>query len=708
MSDSLIGALTKPIGIDYLTPLMQQAQIAKAQQETGLLGQQVQGAALTNQLNALRLGIRGTMASQVLGGAAPAPQSFLPGGGGGSGAADGGPGGAAGGAGTLPTAGTHSSGMPAPGQVLGDRVGPAGVQTAYGVPLPVGQAMAVIGADDPSAALKSAMEQRRQRVFELLSQPDWQQGVTQAYQEGWIDPQHYQELVRTPQNRAAYLNGLASPEGYMGALEKYAGMGMTLDPRTGQPVISNPAMAAAAGHAAAAAGGEAAGRLSFAEPLARASAAGQAAGSGALVTIDVRQADGTTVPIQVLPSKVAETLARFPGSVENPGNAGMIGAVKNAIYGQESGFGVNPATSSAGAVGGFQIKPETFQQYARPGEKIGVPADNAAVGQRIIDDLWKKTGGDPMRTMVGYFSGPENVAPPGSPNPWKVDAVDTNGMHTSDYVRQSMLRMLNQNQPVAGVGVAKLGAPQMAGLDIAGKQAATDQQAVTGSLAAAEAAQQQQVNLIQMRQVGAHLDTGSLGEARQSVQSYLASFAPEVAQRFVSSLTAGKVDASKAADTQEFVKLALQAASQAEKANNPQGGLGITQVYQSTFPNVETQPTAIRDMSNLFLINKQRIIDHAQGQQAFLSQQQAAMQNDPRAYKPLNNYEAEFLKTNGPAVYVAAAAALNDKPYAVWSKGLSQDQQKAALGVLWRADPTAEVVGPDGRRRHNPALAGNP
>jgi hypothetical protein len=53
----------------------------------------------------------------------------------------------------------------------------------------------------------------------------------------------------------------------------------------------------------------------------------------------------------------------------------------------------------------MQIQPETFKQYAAPGESIDNPADNQAVGKRIIDDLSAKSGGDPARIAVGYFSG---------------------------------------------------------------------------------------------------------------------------------------------------------------------------------------------------------------------------------------------------------------------------------------------------------------
>ncbi len=94
------------------------------------------------------------------------------------------------------------------------------------------------------------------------------------------------------------------------------------------------------------------------------------------------------------------------------------------IFSQESGgaggkFGNQ--VSSTGAIGGAQIMPATFKQYAKPGEDINNPADNKAVGQRIINDYAKKYDGDPARIAVAYYSGPGNVSPAGSENPWIED-----------------------------------------------------------------------------------------------------------------------------------------------------------------------------------------------------------------------------------------------------------------------------------------------
>jgi hypothetical protein len=118
------------------------------------------------------------------------------------------------------------------------------------------------------------------------------------------------------------------------------------------------------------------------------------------------------------------------------GIAGGGGAtsIADAIHGQESGGRATSPTSVNGAQGGWQITLPTFMRYAQPGEQISNPADNEAVGRRIVADFSQKYPNDPARVAVGYFSGEGNVAPPGSPTPWIADKKDGNGTSVSSYV----------------------------------------------------------------------------------------------------------------------------------------------------------------------------------------------------------------------------------------------------------------------------------
>jgi hypothetical protein len=98
--------------------------------------------------------------------------------------------------------------------------------------------------------------------------------------------------------------------------------------------------------------------------------------------------------------------------------------IKNAIHMQESG----------GKPYDYQIQPATFAQYAKPGESFDNPIDHEAVADRIFQDYYQKYSGDPARMAVAYFSGPQNVAPPGAPTPYLRDVEDKNGKSTSSYV----------------------------------------------------------------------------------------------------------------------------------------------------------------------------------------------------------------------------------------------------------------------------------
>lgn len=128
--------------------------------------------------------------------------------------------------------------------------------------------------------------------------------------------------------------------------------------------------------------------------------------------------------------------AGYVASIGGDGSAKLA----DAIHGNEGGKATS-VTSVDGAQGGWQIIPATFAKYAQPGESISNPTDNEAVGRRIVADLSRKFNGDPARVAVGYFSGEGNVAPPGSPTPYKVDAKDGNGTSTSVYVANALKRM---------------------------------------------------------------------------------------------------------------------------------------------------------------------------------------------------------------------------------------------------------------------------
>src|SRR6185503_7132333 len=72
-----------------------------------------------------------------------------------------------------------------------------------------------------------------------------------------------------------------------------------------------------------------------------------------------------------------------------------------AVWQQESSSGRNTATSPKGAVGGFQVLPDTFKRYLPKGD-INDPVDNMQAGLAVLRDGLDKSGGDPEGAAQFY------------------------------------------------------------------------------------------------------------------------------------------------------------------------------------------------------------------------------------------------------------------------------------------------------------------
>ena len=157
-------------------------------------------------------------------------------------------------------------------------------------------------------------------------------------------------------------------------------------------------------------------------------------------------------------------------------SGGNTSPINQAIVGTE-GSGPNQV-SDKGAAGTYQVTQPFFQTYAKPGENFANEADRVAVGQRGIAALNQQYGGDPARVAVAYFSGPGNVAPPGSPTPWIEDRSDG---HTtvSQYVQRVQAQLGGgqpQSAPPQAEALATQYEQQAAGLMAAANRAAYAQQ----------------------------------------------------------------------------------------------------------------------------------------------------------------------------------------------------------------------------------------
>lgn len=110
---------------------------------------------------------------------------------------------------------------------------------------------------------------------------------------------------------------------------------------------------------------------------------------------------GRAVPADDLPGAESP----FESALKAEGASGQVADIARSIYQQESGSGKNTKTSNAGAVGGMQIIPATFNRMADKGWAIDNPEQNARAGVRYIQALHEKSGGDPALTAAGYYGG---------------------------------------------------------------------------------------------------------------------------------------------------------------------------------------------------------------------------------------------------------------------------------------------------------------
>jgi hypothetical protein len=133
------------------------------------------------------------------------------------------------------------------------------------------------------------------------------------------------------------------------------------------------------------------------------------------------------------------------------GVTGSLASLARSIYQQESSGGKNSQTSNAGAVGGMQVLPGTFNGVADKGWDINNPLHNARAGIRYLSQMHKQAGGDPVLAAAGYYGGPgglEKARRGVAVN----DPRNPKAPNTLQYGQQVVARM---GKPVAPIQVAK-------------------------------------------------------------------------------------------------------------------------------------------------------------------------------------------------------------------------------------------------------------
>lgn len=177
--------------------------------------------------------------------------------------------------------------------------------------------------------------------------------------------------------------------------------------------------------------------------------------------------------------------------------------------------------------------------------------------------------------------------------------------------------------------------------------------------------------------------TGFMGETRMAVKNAIETMSPTFASAF-------DIHASPA---QELKKIATMGAGKSEREDQgAKGGLRLMQIYMEANPNLENQPDANKHMANMILMAHQLHEDYALGANSFYQKNREGFVGpEHKTYQPISQYDQTFIQKMRPELYKAATDALNGKPYAEWSKGVTGPQLQIVGGILQRADPNASI-----------------
>ncbi len=231
------------------------------------------------------------------------------------------------------------------------------------------------------------------------------------------------------------------------------------------------------------------------------------------------------------------------------------------------------------------------------------------------------------------------------------------------------------------------------GLDLAKQDYQRDQQMVPEAASDLAQLRQQEFTLRDARDVSQGLQqTGFFGAGKAQAASLISStLGPDAAKAVQGVLGLDDPSASE-----QFNKLMFQAASSQENANvGARGGFNLTKAYAAANPGLQSQPQTVRDILNVQSVANAMHSDYTQGLLNHVAQQSQALHSGG-SYQPSSVYQAQWANSTQPRIYLAAAEALNQKPYATWGSGLSPQEQQQALAIAGRVNNTASYQGPQG------------
>lgn len=127
--------------------------------------------------------------------------------------------------------------------------------------------------------------------------------------------------------------------------------------------------------------------------------------------------------------------------------ADKFGSLVAAITGVESGGNPN-AVSPQGASGSMQIMPDTFKQYAKPGENFDNDADRTAAAIRKLQDDFAHYKGDIAKTAAAYIGGRGAITSGGAIRGDVSDAIGTTPAAYAKKVLAKVGAAIEPAQPV--------------------------------------------------------------------------------------------------------------------------------------------------------------------------------------------------------------------------------------------------------------------
>lgn len=363
-----------------------------------------------------------------------------------------------------------------------------------------------------------------------------------------------------------------------------------------------------------------------------------------------------------------------------------------------------PGVSSAMAVKYAQINAPTLA-------RAGVPVNAMSLG---MAHLLGPTD------AVNVLQAPSN-APLSSVLPQQDIAANPKlfGAYPTAGALRARMFMAYGNAPVAGIAAAPNSAPASEpapGVTVRGgngapvyttnmlplqqKQAQTDLEEVGKDFDEASQLQQTQLRLFEQKNLIDQLpQAGAGGEFRAAVSNYATTYLAPILGKPVSAFIAKIGDLPPADIAQQLAKLRLQAAGlQEREAVGARGGARLTELYQKANPSIDLQPDANRQISHLQIMSTQMDLDYLRGQQSFVTNNYTQFAaGKTKNYVPAAQFDKQWIQQRNPQIYLAATEAWNGLPFNQWAAGMAKQEGLQALQTLARVDPTATVMGDDGK-----------